>query len=127
MKTTDNVSCELRKVEEEVDDYYKSNLLVNLPFATAAWSLLAFAELKILGDASRQLTSQELETMGDNFVNELKSPMSWLLSACKSDGQVPFAYDDRIFQASWDLFSLGKEYQWFEAAYTYASAMSIVN
>ena len=121
MKTADRVSPELRKIEKEVDNYYKSNPLLKLPFATAAWSLLAFAELKMLRDASRERTSQELETMGDNFVNELKEPMFWLLNACKSGGQVPFACDDDVFQASWDLFKLGKKYQWFEAAYTYWS------
>ncbi len=117
----DKLTCELRKAEGEVDDYYKSNLLVNLPFATAVWSLFAFAELKILRDASRHPTSQEFETLGDNFVNELKAPMLWLFNACKSDSQIPSPDEDKVFQASWDLFKLGKEYQWFEAAYTYWS------
>lgn len=125
MDTTDNVSCELREIEKEVDNYYKSNPLVNLPFAPAVWSLLAFAELKILRDASRPPTSQEFETLGDNFVNELKAPILWLFNACKSGGQVPFACDDQIFQASRDLFGLGKRYQWFEAAYTYWSREEI--
>ena len=44
MKTTDNVSDELREVEKEIDNYYKSNPLLKLPFATAAWSLLASGE-----------------------------------------------------------------------------------
>ena len=121
MKTTDNVSPELRKIEKEIDNHYKSNPLVELPFATAAWSFLAFAELKTLMDEFRQPTSQEQETMGNNFVNELKHPMSWLFGACEQGGQIPSAYDDKVFQASWDLFKLGKKYQWFEAAYTFAS------
>ena len=121
MDTIDNVSPKLRKVEKEIDDYYKSNPLIKLPFATAAWSLLAFAELKMLWDSGHQRTSQELETMSDNFVNDLKEPMAWLLSACKPNGQISFADPDEVFQASGDLFELGKEYQWFEAAYTYAS------
>ena len=44
MKTPDNVSPELRKIEQEIDNYYKSNPLLKLQFATAAWSLLAYAE-----------------------------------------------------------------------------------
>ena len=117
----DKLTSELRKIEKEVDLYYKSNPLVKLPFATAAWSLLAFGEEVMLKQASRPLTPQEQETMGDNFVNELKQPMCWLYDVCEPGGQVPFAYDDKIFQASWDLFRLGKKYQWFDAAYRYAS------
>ena len=60
MKTADNVSDELRKIEKEIDDCYKSNSLANLPFATAAWSLLAFAEFESLKQVSNLSTSQEL-------------------------------------------------------------------
>lgn len=121
MDPTDNVSCELREIEKEIDNYYKSNPLVELPFAAAVWHLLAFAENWVLKQARRQLTSQELEIMGDNFVNELKAPMIWLFRACKPDGQIPFTYDRKVLQASEDLFRLGKKYQWFEEAYTFAS------
>ena len=121
MKTTNNVSSKLREIEKEIDNYYKSNPLLKLPFATAAWSFLAFAEFKILMDQFSQPTSQEQGTMGNNFVNELKQPMSWLLSACKPGGQIPFIYDHKVFQASRALFRLSKKYQWFEAAYTFAS------
>ena len=121
MKTTDKVSPQLRKIEKEVDNYYKSNPLVKLPFATAACSFLTFAELEGLKQASNVSTSQELGTQVDNFVNELKAPMFWLFSACEQGGQIPSTCNDDVFQASWDLFRLGKKYQWFEAAYTYAS------
>ena len=121
MKTADNVSPELRKIEKEIDGYYKSNPLLKLPFATAACSFLAFAELEGLKQASNVSTFQELGTQVDNFVNELKAPMFWLFSACEQGGQIPSTCADDVFQASWDLFKLGKKYQWFEAAYTYAS------
>lgn len=121
MDTTDNVSCELREIEKEVDNYYKSNPLVNLPFVPAFWSLLAFAELNTSPDVVRQLTPQEIETMADNCVNQLKAPMAWLFSACKPGGQIPSVYDAKIFQESSDLLKLGKKYQWFEEAYTYAT------
>ena len=121
MKTIDNVSPELRKVEKEIDNYYKSNPLLKLPFATAAWSLLTFAEFESLKQVSNVSTPQELETQSNNFVNELKAPMFWLFRACEQGGQIPSTCDDDVFQASWDLFKLGKKYQWFEAAYTYAS------
>ena len=60
MKTIDNVSPELRKVEKEIDNYYKSNPLLKLPFATAACSFLTFAELERLKQTSNVSTSQEL-------------------------------------------------------------------
>ena len=121
MKTTDNVSNELRRIEKEIDDCYKSNPLVKLPFATAAWFLLAFTELNTSPDVDRQLTSQEIEMMADNCVNELKAPMAWLFRACEPGGQIPSVYDAKIFQESSDLLKLGKKYQWFEEAYTYAT------
>ena len=117
----DRLTPELRKVEQEVDCHYKSNPLVNLPFATAAWSFLVFAEDWMLKQGSRPLTCQEQGTMGNNFVNELKDPMCWLHSACKTGGRVPFTYDDDVYKASWDLLRLGKKYQYFDAAYRYAS------
>ena len=50
MKTIDNVSPELRKVEKEIDNYYKSNPLLKLPFATAASYLLRSAEEYMLNE-----------------------------------------------------------------------------
>ncbi len=121
MKTVDSVSPELRKIEKEVDNFYKSNPLVELPFATAALSFLAFVENRVWEQASQKLTSQELETMGSNFVNELKVPMYWLFNACEPGGQIPHVNDRKVFTASKNLFRLGEKYQWFETAYTYAS------
>ena len=120
MSTTNELTPELKKAKEEVDNYYKSNPLLKLPFATAAWSFLAFGEAVILKQISRQLTSQEIEIVGDNFINQLKDPVFWLHNSCKQEGQIPFAYDDNIFKASWDLFKLGQQYEWFDAVYRYA-------
>lgn len=138
----DKLTPELRKIEKEIDFYYKSNPLVNLPFAPAAWSLLAFGEevmLKeqndgrerqlvndenmgpILAVRPRQFTSQEYAAIADNLVNGLKDPMYWLFLTCKQGGQVLSAYNGDVYKASWDLFTLGQEYRWFTAAYTHAS------
>ena len=64
--------------------------------------------------------SQYYGVIADNFINDLNVPMYWLYNSCKKGGQVPFAWDDDIFQASWDLFNLGQEYRPFVTAYTYA-------
>ena len=102
---TDKLTCKLREIEQEIDVYYKSNPLVNLSFATAAWSLLAFGEeimLKEQNDGREtqlvsdehinprlvvypgRLTPQENEAIADNLINALKAPMYWLYSDCKS-------------------------------------------
>lgn len=120
MKTSDKLTPDLRKAEQEIDNHYKSNPLLKLPFATAAWALLAFSEefmLKAHGDGEG---SQYYGITTDNFINDLNAPMYWLYNSCKKGGQVPFVWDD-VFQSSWDLFNLGQEYRPFGIAYTYAS------
>ena len=117
----DRLTPELRKIEKEIDCHYKSNPLVNLPFATAAWCLLTFTENVMLREVSRPVKFQDRAIIGDNFVNELKYPIYWLYRACGSGGQVPFAYNDTTYEASRNLLELGGEYGWFVSAYTYAS------
>lgn len=111
----------MRKAEQEVDDYYKSNPLLKFPFATAAWALLAFAEESMFKAHGDGTGSQYYALIADNLINDLKAPMCWLYNSCKQGGQVPFAWDADVFQSSWDLFNLGQEYRPFVAAYTYAS------
>ena len=118
MKNTYEFPGELQRVKNEVDNYYKSNPLLKLPFAAAAWSFLAFAEDMMLQQTSRQLTSQELAAIGDNFVNELKDPMYWLHLACKPGGQISFEYNADIHKVSSDLLRLGQKYRWFLVAFT---------
>ena len=122
MKTTDPLTPELRRAEKEIDNHYKSNPLVKLPYVHAAWALLTFAEdSRMLKPTSFLPTSQEVETVSDNFVNQLNEPMRWLSKDCEQGGQIPFAYNAEVFRASQDLFKLGKKYGSFVAAYTYAS------
>ena len=90
MKTTDNVSCELRKIEKEIDNYYKSNPLVKLPFVTAAWSLLTSAENWGRMQTRSDSGTQSQTIIADDLVNELKYPMYWLYKVCKPGGQIPF-------------------------------------
>ena len=118
MKTANNVSPELREIEKEIDNCYKSNPLLKLPFATAAWSLLAFAEGKMFEETNLQLTSHEFDNMCDNFINELKDPMYWLYRDCNPGGQVPSVYDANIQVVSLNLHNLGKKYRWFVVAFT---------
>lgn len=121
MKTADKLTPDLRKAEQEIDNYYKSNPLLKLPFATAAWALLAFSEEFMLKAHSAGEGSQYYGIITDNLINDLNAPMYWLYNSCKKGGQVPFVWDDDVFQSSWNLFNLGQEYRLFGTAYTYAS------
>ena len=121
MKTTDNVSPELREVEKEVDNYYKSNPLMKLPFAAAAWSLLASGENWRRKQTQVDNGMQHHTIIADNLVNELKYSMYWLCEDCEPSGQVPFVYNGDNFKASLDLFKLAREYRWFVLVYTGAT------
>ena len=123
---TDRLTLELRRIEKEVDDHYKSNRLMNLPFAIAAWHLLAAAEDDTL---IKELTGihggingiQDAHALASDFVIELEASMFWLHSTCRPGGQASFVFDDDLCQASRDLFELGRKYDWFVFAYTCAS------
>ena len=120
MKTADKLTPDLRKAEQEIDNYYKSNPLFKLPFATAAWALLAFSEESMLKAHGAGEGSQYCGIITDNFINDLNAPMYWLYNSCQKGGQVPFVWND-VFQSSRNLFNLGKKYKLFGTAYTYAS------
>ncbi len=125
MKIADKLIRDLRKAEQEIDNYYKSNSLLKLPFATAAWALLAFAEESMLKAHNAGEGSQYYGVITDNFINDINAPMYWLYKSCQKGGHVPFVWDDGVFQSSWDLFNLGQEYRPFVTAYTYASHGSL--
>lgn len=122
MSTTNELTPELKKAAEEVKNYYKSNSLLKLPFATAAWSFLAFVENYMLIRIMRSNGIQELQSAANEFSREhlvnLGHSLWWLFDACESEGQVPFAFDDNLYKASMDLFELGKKYESFVFAYT---------
>ena len=120
MSTTSELAPELKKAEEDIDNYYKSNPLVKLPFAAAAWSFLAFVEDYML-IRTRQIDGiQDLYVLGSEFLVELEYSISWLYGACQPDGQISFTFDDDYYKASMDLFELGKKYESFVFAYTCA-------
>lgn len=122
MKTIDRVSPKLQKIEKEIDDYYKSNPLLKLPFATAASYLLRTAEEYMLNEQINGVTRiQDRHALGSDFITELEHPVSWLHRDCDHGGKISFAYDRDVYKASKDLFELGQKYDWFIFAYTCAS------
>ncbi len=122
MNSTDGVSPELREVEKEIDSYYKSNPLLKLPFATAAWYLLSSAEEYMLNEQIGGLSRvQDIHNLGSDFITEIEHSMSWIYHACEQSGQISIARDNDLYKASKDLFELGRKYDWFIFAYTCAS------
>lgn len=122
MSSTDRVSPELREVEKEIDNYYKSNPLLKLPFATAAWYLLSSAEeymlIEQMGGVGRV---QDIHNLGSDFITEIEHSMSWIYCECAQGGQITFAKDNNLYKASRDLFELGRKYDLFKFAYKCAS------
>ena len=62
----DRLTPKLREIWQEVDHYYKSNPLINLPFATAAWSFLVFAEERML---AAQVDIVEIQPLSNENMN----------------------------------------------------------
>ena len=122
MKTTDNVSPELRKIEKEIDDYYKSNPLLKLPFATAAWSLLAYAEEYMLNQQFCGISgTQDIHSLGSDFITEIEHSVFWIHNNCEYGGNFAPVFDEYLYKVSKELFELGQKYDWFVFAYTCAS------
>ena len=118
MSTTNELTPELKKAAEEVKDYYKSNPLMELPFATAAWSFLSFVEDYMVIRTGKIDNLRDLHIQGSEFLVELEHSMSWLIRTCKPEGQVPFTFNEHNYESANDLFELGKKYESFVFAYT---------
>ena len=114
MDITDSVSPELQEVEKEIDNYYKSNPLVKLPFATAAWSLLAYAEEYMLNQYTNGVSSiQDIHALSSDFITELEHSVLWIYRKCEQGGKISYAYNSDLYKASKELFELGQKYDWF--------------
>lgn len=119
-----NITPDLEAVEKAVDAEYLKNRLARLSFSEAAWYFLAFCEemqfkcLEVDGVDGRQ----DLACHVDQIVNNMKTPLRWLLKSCEPGAQIPRRFCDEYYQASWALSNLAHEYASFESAYVYASA-----
>ena len=119
----DLLSPELRKAEEEIDNYFLLNPLVKLHFANAAWNILAFSEDCMLRPLLNQdrYSRYDIIALVDNLMNFLKYPMFWLFKTCISGGNLKSEYNDKYYEASQNLLDLGRDYGVFWALFTYAS------
>ena len=72
----DKVSPELRKIEEEVDNYYKTNPLLELPFGVAVWYLLAYYDDLNLIELMKTKNDYDISILADSLVVFLRNPSS---------------------------------------------------
>jgi len=124
MKSTNNdfLTKELREVEKQIDNYYKENPLIKLPFANSAWYFMSFCEdISFKEFYSDRGSIHDAAAFADNFVVHLTYPFLWLRNSCPQGGQVPFKFDERCYKAAWDISVLGENYIPFESAFTLAS------
>lgn len=114
------LSTDLQYIEEQVDNLYKSNPLLDLPFPTAAWHLLAAAgdDLgRILQRGLKALPSSDVSAK--EFHGDLEFPMCWLYTHCEKKSQLPRERNNNQYRkAGRDLFEWGKKYASFVFAYT---------
>ena len=64
---------------------------------------------------------QYLHALGSDFITEIEHSMSWIYCACEQGGKISYAYNSDLYNASKNLFELGRKYDWFVFAYTCAS------
>ena len=64
---------------------------------------------------------QDVHALGSDFITEIEHSMSWIHHTCEQGGKIPFSYHPELYNASKDLFELGRKYDWFVFAYTCAS------
>jgi len=117
----DNVSSELRKIEQEVDNYYKTNPLLKLPFGVAAWYLLAYYDDLNLIELTKTKNNYDISILADSLVVFLRNPLYWLWTNCAPDGNPPLTYDEHYYDACHKISVLAEEYEAFVSAFTYAS------
>lgn len=124
MPADDPVDPVLRCVERQIDQYYLCNPLLKLPFNEAAWLFLAFCEELFVRETISPGSSplQGLAMVADSVMNHAKWPLRWIRAGCAGGGKIPKRYDASMYQASWDLSELSRQYDSFESAFSYASA-----
>lgn len=119
----DRLSSQARAAEIEIDSAYKSNPLLRLNFAAAAWHVLAVIDEKLFLPVVRGdgLTAQKHSALADRYIHTLRHPFNWLRSSCAPGGRIPTRYDESACRAALDLADLGWQYDRFYLAFTYAS------
>lgn len=120
----DHVSKKIRDIETEIDNCYKTNPLIRLPFAQAVWHVLAFAESCAIVAVRPELGKRSIHQTSillDNLSDQIEYSLQWLWTTCPKGGVVPKQFDENLIKAVQDLLQLGLQYVSFDTAFRYAS------
>lgn len=120
----DRLSTQVRAAEIEIDNVYKSNLLMQRSFAVAAWNLLGVIEdqiFQLIMFEAEKLTRFRFEALTDNLLFIMRQPIYWLKISCAPGGRIPDKYTVADYKAASELLRLATEYNDFYKLFTYAS------
>lgn len=101
---------QLRKAEEEIDEYYKTNPLLKLSRSEALWYLFAEFEENFIRNGIKY---------EDNLINSLKWSARWLFKDCSTGGKFKIEYNDKLYEAAHNLLGLSDNYLSFESIFSY--------
>lgn len=120
---TDPLTPELRAVERQLDNAYRSNFLLTLNFAQAAWYLLACAEYIGLAPiiSNGHLSPHHLNAHADRITTHIQYPLRWLYETCPPNGEIKTHNEEITGQAAADLFELASSYKSVVAVFTFAT------
>jgi hypothetical protein len=123
MLPMDRLSPELRTVEREIDEAYKSNPLAKACFSVAAWNLLAATEDRVFSalKGGEETNRFRLDALIDHLMFIIRNPIYWLRISCPPGGQIPRKFNRKDYEAAQDLLRLASQYDDFYMVFTYAS------
>lgn len=122
MSNRDRLSPQLRAVEFDIDNAYKTNPMVKLSFSEAGWNLLVFGEDLFFKQqiGEHHNTIHRSAVLADTFINALHYSLHWCYSTCSDTNGLTSRYDNN-YQSTGDILNLGMNYVDFCTIFTYAS------
>ena len=115
-----SVSKDLRAIECEINVAYRDNPLLSLPRTQAIWYFLAQCEELYMVRHVREKPPDR--AFSDSVINLAKWPCRWLWNDCRADGKLPRRHQTDIYYVpAQEMADLGRNYEWFEAAFTYTT------
>jgi hypothetical protein len=122
-KKKDTLSPEIRAAEKEIDEAFKSNPIIALGYATAAWTVLSTAEDKFSAEifGPHGITPQRFAAFNDSVLFLLRYVFTWLRSSCPEGGDIPVRYIPEQVLAADKLINAALDYKRFVTAFTLTS------
>lgn len=121
--SSDSIPPELRAAEAEIDNAFRSNLLIHVERPTALYHLLiALDDAFFIPLNSWELNVQESRALTDSLINESRFALAWVAAHSPLGDPALPQWDKANFDAAYELLILAKHYEEFAGAFTLASA-----